>query len=339
MRLPRFEHKSPESLDEVISFLAQSGEGTKIIAGGTDVLPSMKLRMITPACLVDIKGIEGLDYINDGEGGVRIGALTTLNSIEESELIQDKFPMLAKAAGDVGAPQHRNAGTIGGNLCLETRCWYYNKSAFFRKSRAVCYKFGGEEDKCQLFPTREGKANVCYSVYSGDTAPALMALGAEVKVKGSEGERVIPLTELYTGDGKRPIGLGIGEIVTEVIIPEPPPYSAGCYLKYRVREAIDFPLLGVAVHIALDSEGGACKRAKVVVGAVASRPVEVPEAEAILKGTKITEDLVAEASEAAFKAAKPLPNLLGSSPQYRKRLAKIFTKRAINSALEDINSA
>ena len=180
---------------------------------------------------------------------------------------------------------------------------------------------------------------MCYSVFSGDTAPALIALGAKIKIKGPKGERTIGLAELYTGNGKRPIDLGPADIVTEVTIPAPPKNSSSAYMKYRIREAIDFPLLGVAVNIALDAKAGACTKASVVLGAVASRPVEVTEAEKILKGKKITDDLIEQVSEAAFKAAKPLANLLECSPQYRKRLARIFTKRAINSALESIKSA
>jgi 4-hydroxybenzoyl-CoA reductase subunit beta len=339
MSLPRFDYQAPETLDEAVSLLYKAKKDAKVIAGGTDLLVAMKQRRLTPAVVVNIKGIKGLEYIKNGKGDVRIGALTPLTSIEESQLIKEKFPGLAKAAGAVGAPQHRNAGTIGGNICLNTRCWYYNQSPFFRKCRPVCYKFGSDKDKCQLFPTREGKANVCYSVFSGDTAPALIALGAKIKIKGPQGERTIGLAELYTGNGKRPIDLGPADIVTEVTIPSPPKNSSSAYMKYRIREAIDFPLLGVAVNISLDSKAGACTKASVVLGAVASRPVEVTEAEKILKGKKITEDLIEEVSEAAFKAAKPLANLLECSPQYRKRLARIFTKRAINSAIESIKSA
>ncbi|SPD74149.1 putative 4-hydroxybenzoyl-CoA reductase, beta subunit [uncultured Desulfobacterium sp.] len=339
MSLPRFEYEAPKTLDEAISLLSEAKKDTKVIAGGTDLVVAMKQRRITPAVVVNIKGIKGLEYIENGKGDVRIGALTPLNSIEESELIKERFPGLSKAAGAVGAPQHRNAGTIGGNICLNTRCWYYNQSPFFRKCRPVCYKFGSDKDKCQLFPTREGKANVCYSVFSGDTAPVLIALGARVKIKGPAGERTIPLTGLYTGDGKRPVALSPAEIVTEVTIPVPPKNSSSAYMKYRIREAIDFPLLGVAVKIALESKAGACKNASVVLGAVASRPVEVGEAEKILKGKKITDELIEQVAEAAFKTAKPLANLLECSPQYRKRLARIFTKRAINSALESIKSA
>ena len=338
MRLPRFGYKAPKTIKEAISVLSGSGGDARVIAGGTDLLVSMKQRRFIPRFLVDIKGIKGLTYIENSNGHIRIGALTTLSAIEASDLIQEKLPALAKAAGDVGAPQHRNAGTIGGNLCLNTRCWYYNQSPFFRKCRAVCYKFGSDEDKCQLFPTRKGKANICYSVYCGDTAPSLIALGAKVKIRGPDGERTIPLMDLFTGNGKAPIALGPADILTEIIIPNPPPNSRSAYLKYRIRDAIDFPLVGVAASIALDSKDGVCEEASIVLGAVASRPVNVNSAQDILKGKKITDDLIEEVSEESFRTAKPLPNLMDCTPQYRKRLVRVFTKRAIHQALQDIQS-
>ncbi len=336
MRLPKFEYKAPETIMDAVSMLSKSGEDAKVVAGGTDLLVAMKQRRLTPGVLVELKGIKDLDHIENNKGGVRIGALTSLSEIETSDMVKEKLPALAMAAGHVGAPQHRNAGTIGGNICLNTRCWYYNQSPFFRECRPVCYKFGTKEDKCQLFPTREGKANVCYSVYSGDTAPALAVLGAEVKISGPDGERTLPLMDLFTGDGKAPIALGPADILTEIIIPNPLQNSSSVYLKYRIRESIDFPLVGVAVNIALDPNDGLCEQAGVVIGAVASKPVKITGVEDILRGKKITDALIEEVSEAAFNQSKPLPNLIDSTPQYRKRLVRIFTKRAIQAALQDI---
>jgi len=342
MRLPRFEYIAPKTIDEAVSVLSERKDEAKVMAGGTDILVSMKQRVITPKYLVNLKEIEGLDYIEDGDGHLRIGALTTLNSIEESKVIRERFPMLSDAAGYVGAPQHRYSGTIGGNICLDTRCWYYNQSHFWRKCRPVCYKLGGEEDNCNGFEVWEGfpspRGNVCYAVYSGDTAPSLIALGAEVKIKNSEGERVVPLREIFTGDGKKPFNLEPDDILTEVIIPNPPSYSSGVYLKLRWREAIDFPLVGVAVNISLDSKDGECEGASVVIGAVAPNPIKVGIAEDILIGRKITDKEIEEVSEAAYNEANPLPNIGGCSPWYRKKMVKVLTKRAINKALQKIKS-
>ena len=341
MRLPRFEYMAPKTIDEAVSVLSEERDA-KLIAGGTDILVGMKQRITTPKQLVSLKEIKDLEYIDNGNGDLRIGALTTLDSIEESNVVREKFPMLARSAGDVGAPQHRYAGTIGGNICLDTRCMYYNQSHFWRKCRPVCYKLGGEEDNCNGFETWEGfpspKGNVCYAVYSGDTAPSLIALGAEVKINGPEGERVIPLRGLFTGDGKKPFALDPDDILTEVIIPNPPQYSAGVYVKLRLREAIDFALVSVAANISFDSKDGVCEGASVVIGAVASNPIEVSIAEDILMDQKITDDLIEEVSEAAYNEAPPLPNISGCSQVYRKKMVKVLTRRAINSALEKIKS-
>ncbi|MDY6972337.1 MAG: xanthine dehydrogenase family protein subunit M [Thermodesulfobacteriota bacterium] len=339
MRLPRFEYVLPKTIDEAIAVLSEEREA-KLIAGGTDILVSMKQRVTTPKQLVSLREIRNIEYIDNGNGNLRIGALTTLNSIEESAIVKEKFPMLARSAGDVGAPQHRYAGTIAGNICLDTRCIYYNQSHFWRKCRPVCYKLGGEEANCSGFETWQGfpspKGNVCYAVYSGDTAPSLIALGAEVKINGPEGERVIPLRTLFTGDGKKPFTLGPGDILTEVILPNPSQYSAGVYLKLRLREAIDFALVGVAANISLDSKGGVCEEARLVIGAVASKPVEVAIAEDILVGKRITDNLIKEVSEAAYSEAPPLPNISGCSQEYRKKMVRVLARRAITSALDKI---
>ena len=368
MRLPKFEYITPKTIDEAISIILEEKDDAKIIAGGTDILFNMSKRVMTPKYLVNIKEIKDLEYIKNGKDDLRIGALTTLNSIKESRIIKERFPMLAKAAGDVGAPQHRYSGTIGGNICLNTRCWYYNQSHFWRENRPVCYKLGGDEDNCDGFESWEGfpspKGNVCYAVYSGDTAPSLITLGAEVKINGPEGERIIPLRVFFTGDGKKPFDLSPGDILTEVIIPNPPPYSYGVYLKHRWRETIDFPLVGVAVNISLDSKDGICEGASVVIGAVAPNPIIVADAEDILMDKKITDKEIEEVSQSAYNAVDPLPNLgpkkymiilkswgvtynetdplpnLGIfSKGYRKEMVKALTKRALNSALQKIKSA
>ncbi|MDY6861904.1 MAG: xanthine dehydrogenase family protein subunit M [Thermodesulfobacteriota bacterium] len=343
MRLPRFEYSAPKTIDEAVAILSEKREDAKIIAGGTDILVNMKHRMVTPKHLVSLKEIKALEYIKNGKGDIRIGALTTLHSIEGSKIIRERLPALAEAADSVGAPQHRYSGTLGGNICLDTRCWYYNQSHFWRKCRPVCYKLGGEENNCQGFGVWDGfpspKGNVCYAVYSGDTAPSLIALGAELKINGHEGERVVPLKELFTGDGKKPLSLDAGDILTEVIIPTSPPYSSGVYLKLRWREAIDFPLVGVGVNISLDSKDGVCEGASVVVGAVASNPIKVAIAEDILFDKKITDKEIEEVSQAAYDEVNPLPNIGSCSSEYRKKMVKVLTRRAINKALQNIKSA
>jgi 4-hydroxybenzoyl-CoA reductase beta subunit len=284
MRLPRFEHLQPESLEEALDLLSEHREEARVIAGGTDLLVSMKHSLLTPGYLLNLKRLE-LDFIEEGKEGVRIGAL--------------------------------------GNLCLNTRCFFYNQSQFWRQARPLCFKTGGET--CHVVKGGER----CYSAYQGDLAPVLIALGARAKLARKGGERVIPLLDLYTGQGEEPIALEVGEILTEVEIPAPVAPWGGDYQKLRYRGAMDFPLVGVAAVLHLD--GGSCAKAKVVLTAVASAPVVVEEASKLLEGQKPDEEAIARAAEAAYEAAHPVGNV-GSTPLYRRKMVRVMTQRAIAHA-------
>ncbi len=322
MRLPKFEHLQPESLEEALDLLSEHGEEAEVIAGGTDLLVSMKHRLLTPKYLLDLKGLE-LDFIENGREGVRIGALTRLTDIIKSPLVQDKLPILVQAAGYVAAPPLQNMGTLGGNLCLNTRCFFYNQSQFWRQARPLCFKTGGE--MCHVVKG----GNHCYSVYQGDLAPVLIALEARVKLVKKGGGRVIPLLDLYTGKGEEPIALEAGEILTEVEIPRLPGSQGGDYQKLRYRGAMDFPLVGVAT--VLDWNRETCAKAKVVLTAVASAPVVVEEAGKLLAGQELDEEAIARAAEAAYEVARPVANV-GSTPLYRRKMVRVMTERAIANA-------
>ncbi|NIO70422.1 MAG: 4-hydroxybenzoyl-CoA reductase subunit beta, partial [Anaerolineae bacterium] len=301
MRLPKFEHLQPESLEEALDLLSEHGEEAKVIAGGTDLLVSMKQRLLAPRYLLNLKGLAELDFIEEGEEGLRIGALTRLTTLIKSPLVREKFPVLAQAASYVSAPPLQNMGTLGGNLCLNTRCFFYNQSQFWRQARPLCFKTGGE--MCHVVKGSDH----CYSVYQGDLAPVLIALEARVKVAKKGSERVIPLLDLYTGKGEKPIALEAGEILTEVEIPALAASWGGDYQKLRYRGAMDFPLVGVAA--VLDWNGGSCARAMVVLTAVSSAPVVVEEAGKLLEGQKPDEEAIARAAEAAYEVAHPVANV------------------------------
>jgi len=334
MRLPTFEHLQPESLEEALGLLSEHGGEAKVIAGGTDLLVSMKHRLLTPKYLLNLKGL-GLDFIEGGKEGLRIGALTRLADIVKSPLVRERFPVLAQAAGYVAAPPLQNMGTLGGNLCQDTRCFFYNQSRFWRQARPLCFKTGGE--MCHVV---KGGGH-CYSVYQGDLAPVLMALEARVKLVQKGSQRVIPLLDLYTGRGEEPMVLEGGEILTEVEIPEPAPdYKSGGsnltaaswggdYQKLRYRGAMDFPLVGVAA--VLHRDGESCGQAKVVLTAVASAPVVVEEASELLEGQKPDEEVLARAAEAAYEVAHPVANV-GSTPRYRRKMVRAMVQRAIADA-------
>lgn len=326
MRLPKFEHLAPKTLDEACNMLAQNKGKAKLNAGGTDILVSMKQRVKTPEYLINLKGIPGLNYINfDAKDGLKVGCLITHRDIMNSSIVKEKYPMLAHASAEVGATQIQYMGTIGGNLCLDTRCWYYNQSHWWRKSREACFKLGG--NLCHVVL---GGAD-CYAAYQGDTAPAFIALGAKVKLVKKGTERTIALADLYTQDGKKPQAIEDDEILTEIQVPVPQKKSGAHYEKLRLRGAIDFPLVAAAVSLTLTD--GKCQDAKVVINAVGSGPKEISKAANALKGKEITDEVIQEAMEAAYTEAHPVKNMT-SSPTYRKKMVRIMVKRAANKALE-----
>lgn len=328
MRLPKMDYQAPESVAEAFSLLDKYGEDARILAGGTDLLPACKHRNIRPALIVSLKKIAELKGIQFQEGeGLRIGAMTSLNDVRYDSHVLNHFPALAQAAASVGATQHQNMGTLGGNLCLNTRCIYYNQSDTWRKSLPVCFKMGG--DICHVVP----KGKKCYAIFSADTVPALVALDAEVKMVSSRGERIVPLKELYTGDGRNPVAVEAGEILSEIRIPETNGNQRSVYLKYRVRGAIDFPLVGVSARVNFNGDA-TCKGCKVVLNAVGSTPVEVSEADALLKDQIPSEELINNVAEKAVKSAHPVANAAGATPGYRRKMAGILTRRALQSLLD-----
>ena len=326
MRLPKFECFYPCSVDEATSFLAAHRGETRIIAGGTDILVAMKQRRSTPKYLVNLKGIRDLAYIADHEqdGLLRIGALTTLDVIADSPYVKKLTPALAQAAEKVGAPHLRNAGTIGGNICLDSRCWYYNQSQFWRSVRDKCFKTGG--DRC--YAVKGGKQ--CYSLVSSDTAPALIALGAEVELVGASGKRVVPMESFYTGVGQTVNVMQEGEILTEIRVPKRQAKSGQVYLKHAYRESIDFPLVGVAVVLTQDG-GDVVKDMRICVGAASPAPVRPRTAESLLKGDKISEHLLEKVGSSAGKEVSPIVNLFASVP-YKRRIIDVLVRHAIKEA-------
>jgi 4-hydroxybenzoyl-CoA reductase subunit beta len=330
MRLPKMEHAAPKSVGEACSLLDQHGGEAKVSAGGTDVLVACKWRNIRPGLLVSLSKIEGLREMRFApREGLRIGAMVRLWDVRKDTPVVSHYRALAQGAEAVGAVQLQHMGTLGGNLCLNTRCTYYNQSEGWRKSRAVCFKMGG--DVCHVVP----KGKKCYAVYSGDTAPALVALDAQLRLVSSAGERWVPMDALYSNESREPIGLGKGELVVETRLPPPSGRQGSTYLKYRVRGAIDFPLAGVAVRMNGDGTG-LCTDCRVVLTAAGPGPLEVSDAGNSLKGKKPTEALIAQAAERVMKAAKPVANASGASPAYRRKMAGVLTQRALRAVATEL---
>jgi 4-hydroxybenzoyl-CoA reductase subunit beta len=324
IRLPKADYYAPSSLKEACSIMAEHGEEAKVLGGGTDLLVACKLRNVHPALFVSLSSISELKGIHFHEGEyLKIGAMNSLHDLRCNSTIIDNYPALSQAAGLVGTTQLQHMGTIGGNLCLNTRCIYYNQSERWRRSRDVCFKMGGQV--CHVVP----KGKKCYAVFSADTVPALIALDAEVKLVSITEERWVPVGKLYTGEGKGPLALKSGELVSEIRLPPLAKRQNSIYLKYRMREAIDFPMVGVAVRMDT-SDDGICTACRVVLNAVGCGPTEVGEAREVLEAKAPTSDLIQEVAAKAEKRAHPVANTPGSTPAYRRKMAGILTHRALH---------
>lgn len=326
MRLPPFRYIPAHSAAEAVELLAHWGGDALPVSGGTDLYANMKQRLFTPKVLIGLRPIRDLRFISyDDRRGLSIGALTTLSDVAEHPAIRDRYAALAQAAASVSTPQLRNMGTIGGNVCVDTRCNYYNQNLDWRKALGYCMKKDG--DICRVAPS----SPKCVAVSSSDTAPALAAFGARITLSGPDGERDVPIDDFYRNDGINAWTKKAGEILTRITLPPQPRVVRSAYVKLRLRRSFDFPVLGVAAMLGIDDDG-VCSDARVVLGAVASRPLEVPEARARLIGTRLGPDVIQAASDAAFVAGKPLDNTSASIP-YRKRMVNVFARRALEAAL------
>ena len=324
--LPKFEYREPESVPEAARLLAEFGERAKLIGGGTDLVPSMRQGLFKPACVISLQRIVALRGIAWEEGaGLRIGPMTTLSEVEASDQARTRFPFIAAAAREVGSPQLREMGTVGGNLCLDTRCRYYNQSEDWQDCVEACVKRGGEY--CKASPN--GRARKCFAVFSADLATALVAADARVTLQSASGSRTIELADYYTGDGASPHAGKPDEVLTEVLVPSRMQGVFGTYLKYRMRQAIDYPIAGVA--LTLRARGGRVHDARMVIGGVASRPVVVKGVAELLEGNALDEPLVESAAKLARKAATPLANTAGDRV-HRKQMVYEFARRVLVKA-------
>jgi len=327
VRLPKFQYLAPRTLEELVAMLSEYRDNAKLLAGGTDLLVSMKQRITTPEYLINLKTVGGLDYVTNANGdGIQIGSLTSLTTIDSSPLVRELFPVLAEAAGMVASPHIRQMATLGGNICLNTRCGFYNQSHEWRKSREACLKLGGEA--CHVVRS----ARRCYALFVADTVPALMALEARVKTVAPGSEKIQKIADLYTGDGNEPLALNPEEIICEVQVSPLPRYSGSAYIKHRVRGVMDFPIIGVAAVIALDEEGG-CKNARVAICGATSAPLRASEAEKVLTGAKGGENLIGEAADQAARHIRIISSGgRNMSVQYKKHLVEALVKKAVTVA-------
>ncbi|HEY4775361.1 MAG TPA: 4-hydroxybenzoyl-CoA reductase subunit beta, partial [Xanthobacteraceae bacterium] len=298
----------PRNVADAIAARRQHA-GSRFIAGGTDLLVNVRHGISRPDLMIDLTGIDELAGIEIGAAGARIGAGVTLAALARDPSIAAHYRAVTQAAGAIAGPGHRVMGTVGGNLCLDTRCVYYNQSAWWRQANGFCLKHGGEV--CHVAP----QGQRCHAAFTGDLAPALLALAAEVEIAGADGRRRIPLGELYVEDGLAHLALGEDELVVAVHLPPNPPPSA--YRKVRFRGAIDYPLAGVAV--ALRASGGVVNALRIGLTGTNSRPFVLAGTDAIA-GRPLDDKALRDIDRLVQKQVQPMRTTLASA-HYRRLAA------------------
>jgi 4-hydroxybenzoyl-CoA reductase subunit beta len=313
LRLPSFTYRQPKSLSEALRMKADAGPDGMFVAGGTDLYPNMKRRHQEPKTVISLMGIPELGKMESGNVGtcVTLTALSNVPSFQRSAI--------ATAARLVSTPLLRNMGTLGGNLCLDTRCNYYNQSYEWRKAIDFCMKKDGAI--CWVAPSSPR----CWAVNSSDIAPVMVAIGAEYLLVGPKGDRVVPAGRFYHNDGINYLTKQPDEILAEVRLPAPDGWDA-VYHKLRRRGSFDFPVLGVAAWIKWN--GKKVGDARIVLGGVASWPQEIPEAAAALQGAALSDDVISAAAEAAYRPSKPMDNT-DFDLSWRKQMTRVYVTRAL----------
>lgn len=321
MRIPPFDLAQPASLAEAVDLLEVEGPQARVMAGGTDLVVALKQRTRTPRLVVSLSRVSGHDHVHfDCNAGLGVGALAKLSQIASSSIVREHYPVLAAAAAAVGSPQVRNWGTLGGNLCLDKRCWYYNQSESWREAKGPCSRAGGET--CYVV---QG-ADLCYAIVSADTATALLALEADLLVVGASGRRRLSISDFFAGLGNASNVLGSAELLEEIVVPPPAPGTTSLYARHALRGAIDYPIVQLAV--VLQREGNTCIRARIAVGAVTPNPLRVTDAEELLAEKELSPELIHAAVAASMRQLKPIP-YIGHTPEYKR----LVTRGALEAAL------
>jgi 4-hydroxybenzoyl-CoA reductase subunit beta len=326
MRLPLFEFRAPSTLEEAARILDGEGAGAMPLAGGTDLLPNMKRRQQVPRTLMSLRYIEDLNRVRMDDSTWRLGACVTLADVAADPRFRNGLTALAQAASLVATPQIRNMATLGGNLCLDTRCNYYDQNYEWRKAIDFCLKKDG--DTCWVAPG----CPKCMAVSSTDAAPALIALGARVRLVSRTEEREVLLADLYNNDGLDYIKRKPNEILTEVLLESLHGWKS-TYWKLRRRGSFDFPVLSVAAAARI-SDNGVVEDARIVIGSAASRPLVAAEASKALAGRPLNADSIAEAAVLAARIAKPLDNT-DFDMSWRKKVTGEFVSYALRELRGD----
>lgn len=321
LRLPSFAYHRPSTVQQAVSLMGEHGVDAMFVAGGTDLIPNMKHRLFEPGHLVALKGIDELKGIRVEDDHLRIGSAESLHDVASHPLVAEHYPALAEAAAHVAGPQLRNAGTIGGNVCLDTRCTYYNQTAFWRAALGYCLKKDG--DVCHV--TKVGKK--CVAAHSADTPPVLMTLGADLVLRGPAGSREVSVEDFFVADGITNTRRAFDEVLTEIRIPLTSARRRQAYAKLRQRKAIDFPLLTVALSADIEPDGTVRAIDGVVTG-LGSRPRVLTGWDDVAVGRTLSDEVVDELAARAHKQCHPLENII-VDPDWRRAMVPVYVKRAL----------
>lgn len=321
MHLPKFEHIYPASIKEAAQLLKKHGKRARLAAGGTDLFPRMKQGLAQPEVVVSLKGLS-IEALAFAEGSkLHLNALMPLADVARTAVVRERVPLLAEAIGSVGSNQIRHMGTLGGNICLENRCSYYNQSHTFQFVEP-CFKRNGS--LCYLIP----KGKKCVAVFQADTVPALICLDAKLEIIAANNSRQLLLEKLYTGDALKPLSLSQDEIVDKVIIPEPESVQGTAFSKFSLRGGLEFAALTVAVRLDMADKGDSCAAARITVGAVSAAPVRARKAEKALAGEPLSDELFQEIAEIVASEIHPVMHH-GYSIPFLKECLKTKTYRTL----------
>ena len=329
MNLPKFEYLRPTSVEEAAQLLKECGPRARLVAGGTGLFPRMKYGLACPEVLVGLKGIPIKAPTLNQNGDLHLDALMSLADVARSPVMAGRAPLLKSAALSVGSNQIRHMGTLGGNLCLENRCPYYNQNHTFQFMEP-CFKRGG--DRCYLMP----KGKKCWAAFSADTAPALISLEALVTIKGPETNRQVPLEKLYTADALKPLDITGHEVVTEVIIPGQRSRQGTAFVKFSLREGLEFAALNVAVVLNVEEDGVSCREARITVGAISAAPMRMFKAEEAVIGQRLSKGLLDQVAQMGAAGVRLCPRL-GFSALYLKECLRVQTCRALSLAAQRVS--
>jgi 4-hydroxybenzoyl-CoA reductase subunit beta len=323
LRLPDFQYLAPRSLDEAVTLLSDHGPTATVVAGGTDLYPNMKRRQQEPAVLIGLRSLPALGDIRIEDGVVRIGPTASLHAVASHSQVRERLPALASAANLVSTPHLRRMGTIGGNLCLDTRCTYYDQNYHWRKSIDFCMKKDGAI--CWVAPN----SRRCWAVSSSDTAPVAVALRARLKLSSPRGTRTIDAGEFFRDDGIDYLTRKPDEILSEIEIPAHDGWRMA-YEKLRRRGSFDFPVLGVAAAGLI--RDGVVEQVRLVLGAVGSSPADQSGVASALIGERPSLEAIKAVAAEAYRAARPLDNT-DLNYAWRKKMARVYVEHALARVL------